>query len=80
MFEYDSVIGKAVIGDKNHRLKSYLWTGTGINLKIPEMRKKMDVGKYEATIVIGQNSSQATIEVKEILGQSFICVSLPFKL
>ena len=79
MFDYESDAGEVFLKDEYHRLKSYEWTNTGIQLKIPNINKESDLGEYIGEVAIENYDSQQTIAVKEIFGQSFICVGYFYK-
>ena len=70
MFDYERAAGQAYM--KDNRLKSYAWTDTGIKLTILDIKKEMDLGKYEGDVDIGSVYEQTAIEIKEIFGKSFI--------
>ena len=71
MFDYESIAGQAFL--KDNRIKSYEWTDTGINLTIVDIDKNLDLGKYEGEVAIESDYKQHVIEIREILGKSFIC-------
>ena len=72
MFDYEKAASQAFMKDRYNRLQSYEWTDTGIKLKIPNIKKEMDVGKYDGDVDIGPEYKQKTIEVKEIFGKCCI--------
>ena len=74
MFDYEKTAGQAFMKDRNSRLKSYEWTNTGIKLTISDINKKMDLGNYQGEVETDQDYNTKAIEVKEIFGQSFICL------
>ena len=74
MFDYESAAGQAFIKDRYGRLKSYEWTNTGIKLKIQDIDKEKDLGKYEGEVDTGANYKTKMIEIKEILGWSLFCL------
>ena len=67
MFDYEDAAGQAFIQD--NRLKSYEWTDTGIKLMM-----NMDLGKYEGEAATQSDYDRARIEIKNIIGKSFISI------
>ena len=74
MFDYEKLAGKALMKDRDNRLKSYEWTDTGIKFMIPDINKTLDLGKYVGGVETKHNYKKKTIEIKQIFGQSFICL------
>ena len=72
MFDYESAAGQAFMKDRDHRLKSYNWTDTGITLTIPDIDKERDLGKYQCDVEIGAEYKARSIELTQIFGQSFV--------
>ena len=69
MFDYERAAGKAFMKDRDHRLKSYNWTKTGIQLTIPGIKKEMDLGKYEGDVDVVREYKHTSIEIIEIVGR-----------
>ena len=74
MFDYESAAGQAFIKDRKNRLKSYEWTYTGIKLTIPNIKKAMDLGKYESQVSTEADHATQYIEIQEIHGESLFYV------
>ena len=72
MFDYERAAGQAFMKDRDHRLKTKNWTDTGIKLTIPGIKKEMDLGKYEGDVDVITDYKHTSIEVKKIVGKSFI--------
>ena len=74
MFDYEKLAGQAYVKDRFKRLQSYEWMNTGIKFTIPDIDKKIDLGKYQGHVETEQEYSKITIEIKEIFGQSFMSI------
>ena len=74
MFDYERAAGKAFMKDRDHRLKSFKWTNTGIKLTIPKMNKEMDLGKYDGDVDTGSEYKEKVIEVNKIYGELLFCL------
>ena len=69
MFDYERSAGQAFTKDSDNRLKSHKWTETGIQLFIPDIDKRKDLGKYECDVTIQGKHHPGIIEIEEIFGQ-----------
>ena len=69
MFDYERSAGHAFMKDSDMRLKSFKWTETGIQLIIPDIDKKKDLGKYECDVKMQGKHHPGIIEIEEIFGQ-----------
>ena len=72
MFDYESAAGQVFMKDTYNRLKSYEWTDTGIKFTIPNIKKEIDLGKYDCDVDIGSSYEQNAIEIKNIFGECCI--------
>ena len=69
MLDYERKANQTYIKDRKNRLKSYVWTDTGIKLTIPDIDKEKDVGTYKALVDIGGDHQEQTIEINKIYGK-----------
>ena len=76
MFEFEKITGQGFVNYDERRLTSYQWTETGIKLSILDINKYKDLGKYEAVVTTNQHNTNASIEIKQIVGKSFISLYL----
>ena len=74
LFDYEDVAGQVFI--KDNRLKSFEWTDTGIKLKISDINRKKDLGKYEGEVSTERGFAKANNEVNTIIGKSLVLIDL----